>query len=223
MMFVAGLLALGLSAQNKNISELSEVLKDLKWETPKMTGIQSVDEVYELSDKLFKSVEAMDSIPIYSLRSIVENGDTVAIVVVNQFNQPYSSLSAVTQIASGASRLATIANNAVGLSSRYVKLASELPTILKSEGFGSIKIISAVSKNSSKVAKLAKNVIPKVKDMYEKKGNPIKAYNNAQKSLGKEDGFVTTGFDHVPEFAPSDMPSDEELDMILEQERANRS
>lgn len=206
--------------ENMNIQEW---VKKLEWKTPKATGIESIDEVYEMSDKLFKSIEEMgDSVPMYSLRSIVENGDTTAIVVVDQYNKPYNSLSAVSQMVSGGTYLASVTANAVGLSVRYANLIADIPNIVKSKGWGSIKIIGDVKKTSVKVGKIAKEFMPQVKEAYRKRGNPIKAYSKAQSEMKESDGFVTTGFDHVPEFGPDDMPTDEELDLILEQERNNR-
>ena len=206
--------------ENLNIQEW---VKKLEWKTPKATGIESIDEVYEMSDKLFKSIEEMgDSVPMYSLRSIVENGDTTAIVVVDQYNKPYNSLSAASQMVSGGAYLASVTANAVGLTVRYANLIADIPNIVKSKGLGSFKIIGDVKKTSVKVGKIAKEFMPQVKEAYRKRGNPIKAYSKAQSEMKESDGFVTTGFDHVPEFGPDDMPTDEELDLILEQERNNR-
>ncbi len=207
--------------ENLNIRDW---VKKLEWKTPKTTGIKSIDDVYDMSEKLYKSIEEMgDSVPMYSLRSIVENGDTTAIVVVDQYNKPYSSLSAASQIVSGGAYITSITANAVGLSVQYAKLLTDIPNIVKSKGLGSFKIIGDVRKNSAKVGKIAKEFLPQLKEAYSKRGNPIKAYSRAQSKMKESDGFVTTGFDHVPEFGPDDMPTDEELDLLLEQERGSRN
>lgn len=198
-------------------------VKKQEWKTPKATGIKSIDDVYEMSDKLYKSIEEMgDSVPVYSLRSIVENGDTTAIIVVDQNNKPYHSLAAVSQIVSGGAYLTSVTANAVSLSARYVSLMADLPNIVKSKGLGSFKIFADVTKTSKMVYKLSKEFLPQIRETYRKRGNPIKDYNKAQSKMKASDGFVTTGFDHVPEFGPDDMPTDEELDLLLEQERSSR-
>lgn len=203
---------------------LQEWIKTVKWKSPNRTGISSIDEVYDMSDKLYESIKMMgDSVPMYSLRSIVENGDTVAIVVVDQNNKPYQSLSAASQMVSGGAYLTSITANAVSLSAKYVTLIADLPNIVKSRGLASIGITKDVISTSKKVGKISKDLLPKLKDAYKKRGNPIKAYREAQSSMSADDGFVTTGFDQVPEFEPEDMPSDEELDILLQQERSSRT
>lgn len=226
LIIIAFITVLSVSAQRKKNEgkSFSQMIEDLKWRTPSRTGFSSIDDMYEKSEDLYKSVKAMgDSVPMYSLRAIVENGDTTAILVVDQNNQPYDSFSATKQIFAGSSYLTSVTANAVGLSTQYVKLVADLPNIVVSNPLKSISIIAAVTKHSKMVGKLAKDFLPQVKEMYESRGNPIKRYNEMQKSLSKEDGFVTTGFDHVPEFSPEDMPSDEDIDRILEQERADRA
>lgn len=219
---IVAFLALGVQADEP--LNIKQWVTNLKWKSPKRTGISSIDEVYDLSDKLYDSIKAMgDSVPMYSLKSIVENGDTVAIVVVDQFNKPYNSLSATRQIVSGSAYLTSITANAVSLAAKYVSLGANAPSIVKSKGLASIGIMKDLTSNTGKVSKIAKELLPQIKEAYSRRGNPIKAYQQAQASLSADDGFVNTGFDHVPEFDPADMPSDEELDILLNEERNNRS
>ncbi len=207
---------------HENMS-IQQMISKLNWKKPALTGYASIDSMYERSDMLYKAIKTMgDSVPIYSLRAIVENGDTTAILVVDQNNRPYSSFSAVDQIVLGSTHIASVTMQAAGLASKYATLIPDLPNIIKADPLKSVSLISGVTKHSKQIGKLAGNFLPNIKNMYEKRGNPIKKYNEVQKSLSKEDGFVTTGFDHIPEFTPEDMPSDEELDMILDQERSGR-
>lgn len=215
-LFAAACIARG---EDQSIN-MHEWVKKLDWKTPNKTGIRTIDDVYDMSDKLYESIKVMgDSVPMYSLRSIVENGDTVAIVVVDQFNKPYNGFSAASQMIAGGAYLTSVTLNAVSLSTKYASLVTDLPNIVKSKGFKSIGIISDVTKTSKKIGKIAKDFLPKVKQAYSQRGNPIKAYCAAKASMSASDGFVTSGFDHVPEFDPEDRPSDEELDMLIEQER----
>ncbi len=223
LLFLA-ILSYLLPVKAQEISNIQEWVRKLDWKTPKKTGIGTVDDVYEMSDKLYESIKEMgDSLPMYSLRSIVENGDTVAIVVVDQYNKPYRSLSAASQIVSGTAYLTKITTNAIGLSTKYASLITDLPNIVKSKGLGGLKIIADATKTSKKVGKIAKEFLPQIKEAYNKRGNPIKRYCVAQSKMSEDEGFVTTGFDHVPEFGPEDMPTDEELDILLEQERKSRN
>lgn len=209
--------------KDRDDMSIKEMIEKLEWSKPQYTGYASIDSMYKRSDDLYKAIKTMgDSVPVYSLKSIVENGDTTAILVVDQNNRPYDSFSAVEQVLLGSAHIAKITNQAGGFAKKYVDLVRDLPNIVKDDPIKSLSIISAVTKHSKKVGKLAGNFLPNIKNMYDKRGNPIKKLNEVQKSLSKEDGFVTTGFDHIPEFSPEDMPSDEELDMILEQERSGR-
>jgi len=204
---------------------IREWINKVEWKSPKRTGISSIDEVYEMSDQLYKSIKEMgDSVPMYSLRSIVENNDTVAIVVVDQNSKPYNSLSAVSQMVSGGAHLTSITANAIGLTAKYGSLVKDVQNIAKSRGLmESLRIAKDVIGSSKKIGKITKDFLPRLREAYNKRGNPIKAYQKAQASLSPDDGFVNTGFDQVPEFEPEDMPSDEELDILLEQERSNRT
>lgn len=223
LLIILTFMAVFVPTMAQEILDIRDWVKKHEWKTPKTTGIKSIDDVYEMSDKLYKSIEEMgDSVPVYSLRSIVENGDTTAIIVVDQNNKPYHSLAAASQVVSGGAYLTSVTVNALNLSTRYASLLADLPNIVKSKGLESFKIIADVTKTSKKVYKLSKEFLPEVKGVYNKLGNPIKAYNKAQSKMKQSDGFVTTGFDHVPEFGPDDMPTDEELDLLLEQERNGR-
>lgn len=202
---------------------IREMLDNIDWKTPKKTGVNSLDNLNGKCDNLFKAVRNMsDSLPVYSMRSIVENGDTTAIIIVDAQNRPYNSTDAKFEMAQGVVYLAKVMNNAMPLANEYGKLVKDLPNIVKSEGLRSISIISNAGKTSNKVGKLVKDFIPTIKAKYSNLSNPIKEYCNAQVNLSKEDGFLTTGFDHVPEFDPEEMPSDEDLDRILEMEREAR-
>lgn len=224
LFIILSIIAIAISATGEETLNIREWVSKLDWKKPNKTGIKTIDDVYEMSDKLYSTIKEMgDSVPMYSLRSIVENGDTVAIVVVDQFNKPYDGLSAASQMVSGGAYLTSITAEAVSLSARYASLIVDLPNIVKSKGLGSIRIINDVTKTSKKVGKITKEFLPQVKEAYNKSGNPIKAYCAAKASMSADDGFVTTGFDHVPEFGPDDMPTDEELDLLLEQERGSNS
>lgn len=204
--------------------DMSRWLTEHPWKQRKRTGINTVDGLYDKTDKLVRSIQSMaDSLPMYSLRSIVNNGDTVAIVVVDQHNNLYNSLSAANQYISGGLYLTNITANAADLLVQYLSLLKDLPSIVKSKGFGSVKIISDVTSASNYVRSLVKDFLPWVKESYNRRGNPIKAYAKAQAEMSPDDGFVNTGFDHVPEFSPDDMPTDAELDAALAQERSNRT
>lgn len=223
LIMVSAMFSLSVEAK-KNQKDMQGWLKENQWKSPKRTGITSIDRVYDRSDKLYGSIKAMaDSLPVYSLRSIVENGDTVAILVVDQYNNPYNSLSAADQVVSGGLYLASVTNEAVNLSMEYVPLVKEVPDIVKSKGFAGIGIIKDVTSASKNVGKLVKDFLPWLTETYNLRGNPIKAYSKAQASMSPDDGFVKTGFDHVPEFSPDEMPTDAELDAALEQERSNRT
>lgn len=205
-------------------AHLLERVRKIGWSSPKRTGIQSLDEVYSLSDELYRSIGDMaTNLPMYSLRSILDSrGDTVAILVVDQFNRPYDSFSAFEQWSSGLTHLTNIATNATALCAKYVNLSKDLPGIVGNQGFKSIGILNDLRKNSGKVTKMTTELIPMLKEAYTKRGNRLKEYRKAQSALTPDDGFVTTGFDHIPEFDPADMPSDAELDIILAQERSRR-
>ncbi len=222
LFFFVVIFSLGMQAQEP--LDIKKWVEGIDCKSPNRTGHKEIDDIYDQSDKFCKSIKVMgDSVPIYSLKSIVENGDTVAIIVVDQFNKPYNSLSATKQIALGSAYIGSVTAHGLNLASKYAFLATALPGILKSEGLRSIGIIKKFTSHSSKIGKLAKELMPTIKGMYERRGNPIKAYQKAQASLSPDDGFVKTGFDHVPEFDPADMPSDEELDILLNEERNNRS
>lgn len=202
---------------------LMEMLENIDWKTPEKTGEPRVDNLNDKCDKLFKGIKTMsDSLPVYSMRSIVENGDTVAIVIVDAQNRPYDSTRAKFEMVEGAAYLANVINSSTPIASEYVNLVKELPNIVKSKGLASISIISNAGKTSNKVGKLVKDFLPTIKSKYSNLSNPVKEYCDAQVKLSKDDGFLTTGFDHVPEFDPDEMPSDEELDRILEMEREAR-
>lgn len=205
-------------------TSMQEWLKSIEWNSPKRTGVASIDDLYDQSDKLYMAVKNMsDSVPMYSLRSIVENGDTVAIVVVDQNNKPYQSSSAATQMIKGGLYLTSLTAQGLQIPLKYASLATDIPNIIKVLGFGSIRAGKDFFNSQKKVGKIFKEIMPQLKDFYNKRGNPIKEYAKASSEMSADGGFVTEGFDNVPSFDPEDMPSDEELDIILEQERQNRA
>lgn len=220
------------SAKKRNDSQgtettLASLLEELDYKSPKRSGITSLDDLYDSSDLLHSNLTQLrDSLPIYSLRSIVNDGDTTAIIVVDQNGKPYDSFSATGQIVEGSLRLTAITANAVSLAASYVKVVTDLPSIATSGIKNPLAIpgiISTAGKHSGKMGKLAKNILPAIKDLYDRRGNPIKALAEVSQGMDKEDGFVTSGFGDVPEFSPEQMPSDEELELLLEQERSRRN
>lgn len=202
----------------------AQKLEEIKWKPMSSIGVESADKLFESSNLFYKSIESMHTnLPIYSLKAIVENGDTTAIVVVDQFNKPFASGSAVMQIVQGGAHLTAVTASGVSLVSNYAGLIKDLPSLLKDNPLLAITAGKKVADCSKKIGKLTKEFLPELKDMYEKRGNPIKEYSKAQAALTKDDGFITTGFGGVPEFDPADLPSDEELEMLLEQERSARN
>lgn len=212
-------------AQNSETT-LAALIDDIDYKSPKRSGISSIDALYDSSDALYAElVELRDSLPVYSMRSIVNNGDTTAILVVDQNGKPYDSFSATTQIVEGALRITTVSASALALAAQYPNVILDLPKIAKDNIKNPLAIagvLKTASSHSGKMGKIAKNLLPAVKDLYERRGNPIKKLAEVSKGMSKEDGFVTTGFSDIPEFSPEMMPTDEELEMALELERAGR-
>lgn len=203
--------------------DMQQWVKDLQWESPKRTGIKEIDNLYDQADQLYLSVKHMaDSVPVYSMRSIVENGDTVAILVVNQFYEPYDSWSAAEQWVTASKFLKEITDEAADLAGKYKQAGSNVTQIFKKLGFKAIPAGKDFTKVSGKVGKITKDFIPNMKKLYAQRGNPINDYQKASSKMTPEEGFVNTGFDHVPEFDPDNMPTDEELDKILALEREHR-
>ncbi len=164
---------IGLRAEEP--TNMQEWIKSIEWKSPKRTGVTSIDDLYDQSDKLFMAVKNMsDSVPMYSLRSIVENGDTVAIIVVDQNNKPYQSHSAATQMVEGGLYLTALTTQGLQLPLKYASMAKDIPNIVKSLGLGSIRAGKDFFSTQKKVGKIYKEIIPQIKDFYSKRGNPIK-------------------------------------------------
>ena len=214
-------------SENKSSeTTLAAMLDELDYTSPKRSGIESLDKMYDSSDQLYASLVVLrDSLPVYSLRSIVNDGDTTAILVVDQNGKPYNSFSAASQIVNGTLMITTVTANGASLALQYASVAASVPSIVKDHIKNPLAIpgiVKTATNHSKKVGKIAKNILPAFKDLYERRGNPIKQLAEVSKGMSKEDGFVTSGFSDIPEFSPEQMPSDEELDMLLEQERAGR-